>query len=212
MRKLADSLLNLIFPPRCEVCKTNSQEILCRHCFSQIKFMKPHLGVHCVSAYDGVIKEAIARFKFKKRKRLHEPLGILLVHYLSSTPSLQMEEIDVIVPVPLHKSRHQERGFNQADLLAQVVSKYHAKPVVQALERHRQTQAQFDLKRNERYENIRDAFKVTNPHHVHDKRVLLLDDIYTTGSTIAECSRTLKQAGAKRVEVLTLSRAIENNS
>ncbi|MFC1511104.1 ComF family protein [Candidatus Margulisiibacteriota bacterium] len=210
MKKLLDSLLNLIFPPRCEVCKQSSQETLCQECFGQIKFMKPHLGIHCISVYEGPLRTAIHRFKFKKRKRLAEPLGILLVQYLSRTPNLSMEEIDVIVPIPLHKKRLRARGFNQAQLLAQVIGRYFDKPTVPALERSKNTKAQFDLAREERFTNITGAFRVVDTQNIYQKRVLLLDDIYTTGSTIAECSKTLKIAGAKRVEVLTLSRAVDH--
>ena len=210
MKKLLDSILNLIFPPRCEVCKTNSSEVLCEQCFQQIKFMKPHLGIHSVSIYEGVLRSAIHRFKFKKRKRLAEPLGILLVKYLGSSPSMEMKEMDVIIPVPLHRKRLRERGFNQTELLARVISRYYEVPVTPALERILNTRAQFDLPRAERFRNIAGAFKVCDIKSVYNKRILLLDDIYTTGSTIAECSKSLKTAGARRIEVLTLSRAVED--
>jgi competence protein ComFC len=209
MRKWIDNFLNLIFPPRCEVCRSGSEKALCPDCFSEVKFMKPHLGIHSLSVYDGVLREAIHRMKFKNRKRLAEALGVMLVKYTSKTPSLEMKELDMIIPVPLHKKRHKERGFNQVVLLANVMSKYYDIPVVEALERIRETKAQFDLHRGERFKNVYKAFAVTDPHHVKDKRILLMDDIYTTGATIIECSKALKGAGAKRVEILTLSRATE---
>lgn len=202
--------MNLIFPPRCEVCKQDSQEALCQACFDQIKFMKPHLGIHSVSVYDGVLRKAIHRFKFKKRKRLADALGILAVKYLSRTQALDMNEIDVIIPVPLHPKRLRQRGFNQAELIAKVISRYYEITVLPALERVKNTRAQFDLSREERFNNIIGAFKVSNPAGVYNKRVLLLDDIYTTGATITECAKALKIAGARRVEILALSRAIED--
>jgi ComF family protein len=210
MANWLDSLLSLVFPLRCEVCKKQSNESLCSECFEQIKFMKPHLGIYNVSVYEGVVRDAIHRFKFKKRKNLAEPLGVLLVKYLSHTPAIEMRDIDVIIPVPLHSRRLRKRGFNQSKMLADVLSRYFEVPVVQALERVKHTKAQFDLPRTERFRNVVKAFKVSNNKSVFNKRALLLDDIYTTGATIAECSKALKIAGAKRVEVLTLSRAIEN--
>lgn len=210
MKKLFDSLLNLIFPPRCEVCKQDSKEALCAKCFGQIKFMKPHLGIHCVSVYDGVIKDALHRFKFKQRKSLAEPLGILMVKYLSEITALEIKEIDVIIPVPLHSSRQRQRGFNQVQLLAEVISKYFNLPVLPALERIKNTKPQFDLPRRERFINVSEAFKVSDSKAVYNRRILLIDDIYTTGSTISECSKTLKIAGAKKVEVLSLSRAMDD--
>lgn len=205
-----NSLLNLIFPPRCEVCRKGSEEALCSECFGQIQFMKPQLGIFSASVYDGVLRDALHRFKFQKRKNLAEPLGVLLVKYLSHTPALPLEEFDCIVPVPLHRRRQRQRGYNQAELLARVISKYYEVPVVSALERTKDTHPQFDLPREERLTNVKGAFKVSDPKAVYNKKIILLDDIFTTGSTIAECSKTLKIAGARGVEVLTLSRAVEN--
>ena len=210
MANWVENLLDLIFPPRCEVCKKSSKEILCGECFGQIKFMKPHLGIYSAAVYEGAVKAAIHRFKFMKRKKLANPLGIVLVKYLSQLPMLDMKEMDMIVPVPLHAKRHRERGFNQVHLLAGVLSKYFGVPVLPALERQKNTKAQFDLPREERFKNINGSFRVTQPETVFQKRVLLLDDIYTTGATISECSRVLKKAGSRRVEVLTLSRAVDS--
>ena len=181
-------------------------------CESQVQFMKPQLGIYSASVYAGVVRKALHRFKFQNRKKLAEPLGILLVRYLSCAPGLRMEEIDLIVPVPLHPRRHKQRKFNQAELLAKMVGKYYEVPVIPALARTKDTKPQFDLPREARFSNIKGAFKVADPKAVYNKRILLLDDIYTTGSTIAECSRALKIAGVRAVEVLTLSRAVENQA
>lgn len=130
-----------------------------------------------------------------------------MLNYLSRS-AMKIKEIDQIVPVPLHAKRHRSRGFNQAELLAGVVGRYHEIPVRPALVRVKNTLPQFDLPRDKRAENIKGAFRVPDPNMVNNKRVLLLDDIYTTGATISECVKTLRNAGANRVEVLTLSRAI----
>lgn len=212
MKQILNSILDLIFPPRCEVCRKSGPEAMCQDCFLEIKFMKPHLGIHSVSTYEGSLKEAIHRFKFKNRKRLADPLGLLVVNYLSHIPSLNMKELDAIVPVPLHDKRLRERGFNQVDLVAHIINKYFGVPILSALERIKNTKAQFDLKREERFNNIKGAFQIKPDCDVFDKRLLLLDDIYTTGATITECSKCLRDAGAKRVEILTLSRAVEQQA
>lgn len=204
-----NSLLDLVFPPRCEVCKERSAEALCPACFEQIRFMKPQLGVYSASVYEGVIKTSLHRFKFQKRKNLAEPLGILLVKYLSQTLNFNMKEIEGIIPVPLHPKRLRERGYNQVELLARVISKYFERPVISVLERIKNTHPQFDLPREGRRENIKGAFRVADHRPVYNRRLLLLDDIYTTGSTMTECCKTLKIAGAKQVEILTLARAVE---
>jgi ComF family protein len=203
------ALLDLIFPPKCEVCRKPGRDALCSACFGQIKFLNPQLGVYSASVYGGALKEAIHRFKFNKRKSLAEPLGVLLVQYLSHAPGLRMEEVEAIIPVPLHRKRHRERGFNQAELLAKVVGRYYDKPVINALERQKNTHAQFDLPRADRFTNLKEAFRVSDHRSVYNRKVMLLDDIYTTGSTVGECVRALKTAGAKRIEILTLSRAVE---
>ncbi len=208
MKQLINSFLNLIFPPRCEVCRQDSSDPLCHDCLKEIKFMKPHLGIYSVAVYDGTLRTAIKRFKFKKRKRLAQALGFLLVKYVSQIPGLEMRELDLIIPVPLHEKRLKERGFNQAQMLAETLSHYYGIPVKNALTRTKNTTAQFDLAREERFANIKGAFKVVD-NSIHNKRILLFDDIYTTGATIMECSKALKAAGAKRIEVLTLSRAVE---
>lgn len=203
------ALLDLIFPPACEACRRRSNEALCPACFSQIKFMKPQMGIYAAAAYEGPLRTAIHRFKFKKRRKLAEPLGLLLVKYLSQAADLNIRDYDHIVPVPLHRARLRQRGFNQAELIARVVGRYFELPVLPALERTRDTRAQFVLSRGDRVENVKGAFKVSDSRAVYQKNVLVLDDIYTTGSTMAECCKTLKIAGARRVGILALSRAIE---
>jgi competence protein ComFC len=203
------ALLDLIFPPKCEVCRQPGRDALCPACCGQIKFLNPQLGIYAAAVYDGTLKEAIHRFKFNKRQGLAEPLGVLLVQYVSQAPGLKMTEVDAIIPVPLHKKRQRERGFNQAELLARVVGRYYDKPVVNALARQKNTHAQFDLPRAARFTNIKEAFQVCDPRAVQNRKIMLLDDIYTTGSTVGECVRALKTAGARRIEILTLSRAVE---
>ena len=203
-----DNLLDLIFPPCCAVCKTGTKEPLCQSCLQKIKFMKPHLGIYSASIYDGVLREAIHQFKFNNKKQLAEPLGILLVNYLSQIPGLRLEEVDAIIPIPLHPNRHRRRGFNQTELLAKVITRYHNIPIKSVLSRIHDTKAQFDLPREERFNNIQGAFQVVDQKAVFNQRLLLLDDIYTTGATMSECAKTLTSAGARRIEIVTLSRAV----
>jgi ComF family protein len=201
------AFLDLIFPPRCEVCRGLGPEALCEKCQKKINFLSPSAFIHSVGVYEGPLKTAIQRFKFKKKINLAEPLGVLLVKYLSH--NLDMNLVDLIVPVPLHERRVRERGFNQAELLSHTITKYYDVPTVSgALFRTRETHPQFDLPRAERIKNVRGAFEVKGGSLLRDRSLLLLDDIYTTGSTVSECTRVLKAAGARQVHVLTLSRAI----
>jgi ComF family protein len=119
-----------------------------------------------------------------------------------------VNNIDFLVPVPLHLKRLKQRGFNQSELLAHIVTKYYDIPTVSGLLfRVKDTHPQFNLPRTERFKNVRGAFEVKGTPFLKGKSVLLIDDIYTTGSTISECTRVLRENGANNVHVLTLSRA-----
>ncbi len=204
-----DPLLNLVFPPVCEVCRNRSQETLCRGCFEQVKFMKPQLGIYSTTVYEGVIKTALHRLKFQKRRKLAAPLGVLAVRYLCNLPSFKMSQFDCIVPVPLHQKRLRDRGFNQSALLAETIGKYFEVPVAQALKKVKDTHPQFDLPREKRLLNVKGAFRVADPGAIAGRQVLLFDDIYTTGATAAECAAVMLNSGARKVEILTLARALE---
>jgi ComF family protein len=113
---------------------------------------------------------------------------------------------DVVIPVPLHKQRLKERGFNQSLLLAREVARVFGLEVdYRSLKRIRPTRPQVDLKPDERKKNVKGAFDVKSPERVRGRRVLLVDDVFTTGATVSECARVLKKAGAE-VYVLTLAR------
>jgi len=114
----------------------------------------------------------------------------------------------IIVPVPLYKKRQSERGYNQAELLSRGVAKILGLPVNdKALVRVRETRVQKHMTPKERLENLKGAFNVTNKEQVKDKTIILVDDVFTTGSTVNECAKVLLKAGARRVEVLVASLA-----
>ena len=114
---------------------------------------------------------------------------------------------DAISPVPLHATRRREREFNQAAVLAEFLASRTGKPLLPCLRRTRYTTTQTRLDRQERMENLRGAFSVRHASEVIGRHLLLIDDIFTTGSTVEECSRVLRNAGAASVRVLTVARA-----
>lgn len=200
--------LDIIFPPKCLVCKDVSKDPLCLSCIDKINFLRPTAFVHSVAAYDGPLKKAILNFKFKNKKDLAEPLGKLIIRYLNEFTGLL--KVDMIIPVPLHPKRLDERGFNQVELLSWTITKRFDIPTVSGLLfRKKETTPQFDLPKKERYTNIKGAFEVKGKKFLEGKSVLLIDDIYTTGSTVAECTKTLKTAGALKVYILTLSKVVD---
>ncbi|MBU0483759.1 MAG: hypothetical protein KKB30_04510 [Proteobacteria bacterium] len=117
---------------------------------------------------------------------------------------------DLIIPVPLHKKRLQERGFNQALILARYLFPQQRKIIQQnLLERHQWTPPQTSLNGQARRNNLKNSFRVINNNQIPGKKILLIDDVFTTGTTVNECAKVLKQTGALEVQVLTLARVEE---
>ena len=152
--------------------------------------------------YDGVLRQLIHLYKYRKVRTLSGPLGELLLRALPRD-----EKFDCVSPVPLHWRRRWQRGFNQSRLLAQHVESHAGIPAVNLLRRLRHTAAQAGLSNTGRRRNVAAAFACKRPEQAAGRRILLIDDVMTTGSTAAACARTLKRAGAARVALLTLARA-----
>ena len=149
--------------------------------------------------YDGVLAEAINQLKFHGLKRLSKPLGRLF-------HSMDMPVIDGIVPVPLNVKSLRERGFNQSLLIARVVSRMTKIPLLMdVLIKKKETPPQIGLSATERLSNLKDAFEVRRD--IRGLRILLVDDVMTTGATVTECSKQLIKADAEDVIVLTLARS-----
>lgn len=155
----------------------------------------------CYGAYDGELARLIHLFKYRGIRTLAAPLGELLAR---SLPHAQA--FDVIVPMPLHWWKRLTRTFNQSDLLAGEVSRRTGIPWSRALRRVKRTAVQAGLTSAERRDNVRGAFRISRPEAVAGKRVLLIDDVLTTGATAAAASAVLRRAGAAHVAVLALAR------
>ncbi|HEX8076998.1 MAG TPA: phosphoribosyltransferase family protein, partial [Chthoniobacterales bacterium] len=153
-----------------------------------------------------VVRKLVHDFKYGKQRHLRYPLARWLGETLHD-PRLRGRHFDLIVPVPLHPARERERGFNQAALLAEILAAGISVPVRPVLERTRYTTTQTAYDRAERMENLHGAFRLRKNRDVRDLRVLLIDDVLTTGSTLSECARVLKAAGAHAVHGATAARA-----
>ena len=201
--------IQYINPPLCPVCGAphgagEGGDRLCRDCLTT---PKPFQIARSAAVYAGGLLQVIHRFKYHHHPELGAALGQLLLD--GTYAGLPWEDFTVLVPVPLHIRRLRERGFNQALLMARTLSARCGVPVdFLSLERERDTPPQTRMGRRERRENIRGAFVVARREMIRGQRVLLIDDVYTTGSTLAECARVLLDSGAARVGVLTLARAL----
>jgi ComF family protein len=155
-------------------------------------------AAYAYGAYEGPLRRLIHLFKYSKIRTLARPLGGLLMRALPRD-----ERFDAIVPVPLYWRRRLQRGFNQAELLARGISRSTGIPVIRALRRVHATPTQAGLSNSARRRNVAAAFR-SRP--IAGKRILLIDDVMTTGSTATACANALKRGGAKRVALLTVAR------
>ncbi|SPP63312.1 ComF family protein [Nitrospira lenta] len=153
------------------------------------------------------LQDAICLFKYRGKVSLAKPLGQLLINALPAAL-----DADLVIPVPLHPTRLREREFNQSLLLAdQVATHLHLPLSFTNLVRSVPSEPQSTLSRKERMKNLRRAFIIRRPELVAQKRILLIDDVFTTGTTVNECAKVLRKAGADAIFVLTLARTIESN-
>ncbi|HHW03175.1 MAG TPA: ComF family protein [Thermoanaerobacterales bacterium] len=173
---------------------------LCRDCRAREHFF---VQARSFGQYEGVLRELIHHFKYGGKRELAGFLGEGMVRTLEQ---ISWPAFDYIVPVPLHIKRERERGFNQAYLLAAVVSRHTGIPIFKGFIRVKPTEHQTLLDKPLREQNLSGAFEVVDKAVLNGKTLLLIDDVYTTGSTADECSRTLINAGADCVFVLTCAR------
>lgn len=152
--------------------------------------------------YEGPLQQLIRLFKYSGIQTLAKPLGRLLSDALPRD-----RRYDLIVPMPMHWRRRWTRGFNQAALLAEELAHRTGLPLKDAVTRAKATNPQAGLTGNQRRQNVQAAFRVRRPSSVAGKRILLIDDVLTTGATAAACARELKRAGASAVTILTVARA-----
>jgi ComF family protein len=184
---------------------------LCQRCAESTGWFTK---ARAVGIYDGALLSLVHAFKYRAKVQLAVPFGELLWHGFMQ--HWGFSEVDMILPVPLHAGKLRHRGFNHSFQMIKawprIACKYGLDPqqlVIddQVLMRTRNTPPQTGLKRTERRVNIRNAFEVANPKIVAGKRILLMDDVLTTGATVEECGNILIRSGAERVDVLTLARA-----
>ncbi|PJF40979.1 MAG: amidophosphoribosyltransferase [Phototrophicales bacterium] len=164
-------------------------------------------GIASVGIHKGKLRKAVQALKYDNERSLAQyPLGALLFTRLESLDWT----IDTIIPVPLHTNRYRKRGYNQSQLLSEALAEYAMLPVItHALYRNRDTPPQVGLDSHERQRNVSGAF-AANPYLVHQKNILLLDDVYTTGATMRACAEALTAAGAHQIYGLTVTVAEPN--
>lgn len=232
MRKIIGIILNAIYPKTCPFCDKILEEgsEICLPCASKLRYVEEpsckkcgkqlmkeeqeycydcatakHLYKRGVAtfAYDEMVSKSIYKFKYHNRRTYAGMYGKAVAE--RHRKLIASWNADVLIPVPIHTGKLQKRGYNQAELIAVQLGKWLELPVdSKILKRVRRTKAQKELNKSERKKNLENAFKITS-NVVKYNKVILVDDIYTTGSTIDECARVLMEAGVKEIYFISLS-------
>ena len=220
------ALADMFYPERCVGCERRSSDVLCRTCFEALPRVDRPVCERCglptafatfvceeckyvdfgfesaraALKYEGVGKEIVHALKYRGYKRVVEKLAAPLMLQV-----LDEGRFDAVVPVPLHRSRLRKRGFNQAELLARGVARKINATVSDTLEVVHSTRDQVELSAAQRRANVAGAYKARGSLR---GRILLVDDVFTTGATMSACAGTLVQAGAREIHALSLCRTV----
>lgn len=230
-RDAFSGLLDLIYPPHCLICRAEGQSYLCGKCIEKITLIKPPYcqkcggpteSFHCqecrsreyhfesarsAAIYEDVMRQAVHELKYNNHINIAPPLAEIMA--LSFNDTGLAGRADIVIPIPIHRSRQIRRGFNQSEELARgFCSRLHLPMETSVLHKTKKTKRQMELPFDLRVGNIRGSFSVTHPEKIRGKRVLLIDDVFTTGSTLDEAAKVLREAGASIVYCYTLSKSL----
>ena len=204
LKRIIKEVSYIIYPPndRCISCGEDFIG-LCPICKSEIKRVKETKdNYYSYAYYNGVIKNVILNFKYKKIFLAGDILSEFLLEIIKENNI----EADGIFFVPASKKSIKKRGFNQCEIIAKKVGEFTSIPVYKSLIKIKETKEQKTLSKYDREENIKDAFIILKSEEVKDKRIILIDDVITTGATIKECEKVLREFGAKEIKILTISK------
>lgn len=222
-----DALLHIILPNQCMFCGVPIQwnEVLCEACETKMPWTDLSRCLICEQElcccdpvkngfswlvapfyYDLGVDKAVRDLKFNSNLLNARKLAFHMADCLRKTGLHR--SVDCIIPVPLYESDYRNRGYNQAEELSKWIGRLLKLPLCGTLEKIRKTPKQHTLSAQERNQNLRGAFRVARPQEICGKRILLIDDVFTTGSTVRECSLKLKKAGARSIICLTAARTV----
>lgn len=210
-----ETIFNFLFPPACCVCGKIDKNWLCPNCQKRVERLEKSCVVDIENKkyekllylfqYESLIRKLILRYKFSNKAYLNHFFANEIAKN-EQTKEL-LKQYDLIIPVPMHKKKMQKRGYNQTELVADQLEKSLQIPARKdILSKVVNTTTQSKLGAKARQTNIQHAFFIQNDREVEDKKIILLDDIYTTGATSEECGRILKEAGAREILVLVLAK------
>ena len=233
LHQTINTAINFLYPTQCRICKNHfgieTVPYMCDKCWGNIDFVErpwcdlcglpktdgtcdkcntkpPRFGkLRTIAFYEGAVQQAIHIFKFERRLYFAKFLIQLIIDNVPS--DCDITDYDYIIPIPIHKRRLNERGFNQCFVLCKGISKkFKVEVKTDVLTRRKNTSPQSSLDRDKRMQNIIGAFGLSNEDQIQGKRILLFDDVFTTGATVSEAVNVLWSADPTEVDVLTLAR------
>ncbi len=220
LKKTWEFTLDILFPPICLNCKKYLEKeekpnLICNSCLDGIDIYKtpfrprPDLLLGAATSYENpAVRELIHYFKYEAFLQARKPLGEILIKYLSGL-DMHLQNF-VVVPVPLHPSRRHKRGFNQSEILAEIIAKYFGLQLeTSILKRIKETKPQIEMRDYDaRKKNIKGSFEImaNKASLIKDAAILLVDDVYTSGATISEAVKTLKRGGAKEIITVVVAK------
>ena len=210
-----NSALDYFFPPICGMCGEINENYICNNCYENIKKIKKCVineynnrnfsKLLYIFRYEGIIRNKIIEYKFEDKGYLYKMFAKII---LSDKKTCNfIKKYDVIIPVPISKKRKKKRGYNQSELVAnELAQKLNQDIWTDIIIKKKDNKPQSELNKLERIKNVEDIYEINKPIEVKNKKVLLLDDIYTTGSTVNEIARKLKQNQTQEIGVITLAK------
>ena len=209
---MINMLLNFLFPPVCGICGKLHEEWICEKCLESLK-----INIIYQKVYNKYYDEIIYLFKYKDIRNLILKYKFNNQAFLSNTFSKiilknknlcrNLKFYDIIIPVPMHKIKKQKRGYNQTELITKKIAKtLELQEDSKVLLKIKNTRTQSKLNEKQRYENIKNVFYIKDNEKIKNKNIILFDDIITTGATINECAKILKENGASKIIVLALAK------
>ena len=213
-----DRILDLVYPPVCGICGKFNQDFLCKKCQKMLEaeakfeidridnqeyFFENHLYIF---KYEGIIRKLILNYKFNEKSFLYKTF----VNFLLKNEKFFkiLKSYDTIIPVPVSSKRMNERGYNQSELIADDIVKQitECECITDCLIKNKNIIEQSKLNKEQRQKNIQGVYILKNKEKLINKKILLIDDIYTTGSTANECCKILQEAKPKKIDVFTIAK------
>lgn len=214
---LCKKIENIIFPTCCLICGKVTKEIMCKECKKDIysktiykvenkesenKYYKKHIYIF---EYKDKIRDLILDYKFNEKSYLYKLFSKIIIKNQKICGILK--KYDIIIPIPIHKKRKKQRGYNQSELIAKEIAKnINLEYKNDIIDKTKNNLQQSSLTKEQRKQNVKNVYKIKNKEKIQNKKIIIIDDIYTTGNTVNAISKILKENGAKEITILTIAK------